>query len=240
MCSLIVRICKGMGQLLTFVVALPFVLIFLTLWLVLTLTGIGPLLQYCYNRRDKALLAACTKPAPGAVVDLVQVSGNPCRLAVRWSPGKNPDLPPVCIPNGLGATLITIAGLHDMLEEAGYPVLSYDRTGVGLSDPWPKGAGTHAGPAAVIADMKCLMDMYGPRAIGGPRKWILIGPSMGSIVAQGERNSISSIITSSACGVRGTRVRRPVCSHTFFSGGCVKRLHSGVVLTPLCGVRPSD
>jgi hypothetical protein len=55
-------------------------------------------------------------PAPEAVVELRPLPGQIRRLAVRWSPGTNPSLPPVCIPNGLGATLITIAKLHDMLE----------------------------------------------------------------------------------------------------------------------------
>jgi pimeloyl-ACP methyl ester carboxylesterase len=65
----------------------------------------------------------------------------------------------------------------------GYAVLSYDRAGVGLSDPLPKSCSKgYATAADVVADMKALMDMHLP--VGGRRKWILVGPSMGSIVAQ--------------------------------------------------------
>jgi hypothetical protein len=64
------------------------------------------------------------------------------KVAVRWSPGTDSTLPPVCIPNGLGSTLITIAALHDLLEARGYPVLSYDRGGVGLSQPLSGGRKT--------------------------------------------------------------------------------------------------
>lgn len=103
------------------------------------------------------------------------------RLAVRWSPGQgDPSLPPVCIPNGLGATIFTIATLHDSLEAKGYPVLSYDRAGVGLSDPLPTGEAYSAD--GLIKDLKAVMDYCVPPSSN--RQWLLVGPSMGSIVCQ--------------------------------------------------------
>jgi pimeloyl-ACP methyl ester carboxylesterase len=106
---------------------------------------------------------------------------TPRRLAVRWSPGHgDPSLPPVCIPNGLGATLFTIATLHDLLEAKGYPVLSYDRAGVGLSDPLP--AGEAYSVDGLIKDLKAVMDHRVPASSN--RQWLLVGPSMGSIVCQ--------------------------------------------------------
>jgi len=103
------------------------------------------------------------------------------RLAVRWSPGHgDPSMPPVCIPNGLGATLFTIATLHDQLEAKGYPVLSYDRAGVGLSDPLPAGEAYSA--ELLIKDLKAVMDHCVPPSSN--RQWLLVGPSMGSIICQ--------------------------------------------------------
>lgn len=131
---------------------------------------------------------AHTGPLHAAVAqDPNQSSSNhtspspPRRLAVRWSPGNgDPSLPPVCIPNGLGATLFTIATLHDLLEAKGYPVLSYDRAGVGLSDPLPAGEAYTA--EGLIKDLKAVMDHCIPPASN--RQWLLVGPSMGSIVSQ--------------------------------------------------------
>jgi len=108
---------------------------------------------------------------------------NPTRrLAVRWCPGRDPTLPPVCIPNGLGATLITINSLFELLEKRGYAVLTYDRAGVGFSDPLPPSQAHHATAKDVVADMKLVLD--GHIGVGGKRPWILVGPSMGSIVSQ--------------------------------------------------------
>lgn len=47
----------------SFVLFLVFAPIFLLLWLVFTITGIGPLLNLFYSRHDKALLDALIKPS---------------------------------------------------------------------------------------------------------------------------------------------------------------------------------
>ncbi|KAI8476150.1 MAG: Alpha/Beta hydrolase protein [Monoraphidium minutum] len=159
----------------------------LALLAVATLTGIGPLAHYVCSRSDKKLLATVVEPAPGAPVRLVPVGSGGHRLAVRWSPGAAPGGAaarphPVCIPNGLGATLITISKLHEALEAMGFAVLSFDRAGVGLSDarsPPPGAARSHAGAAEVVSEMKEVMELCAPGA-----RWLLVGPSMGNIVAQ--------------------------------------------------------
>lgn len=156
-------------------------------------TGLLPLTHACLLRRDRRRLAALLHPNDGAVVEMVAVSAEKergaadeppqprRRLAVRWSPGKAAGggaetqqqllLPPVVLANGLGATLLTIAALHDLLEAAGFPVLSYDRAGVGMSDPSPlpseKGTKEEEEEEKkdverTIADMKLLMDRYHP------------------------------------------------------------------------------
>ncbi len=186
-------------------------------------TGLLPLMNCCFLRRDRKKLAGLLKPSAGAVIEMVAIvepeaeqqghdnggaknddSDKPSppprrRLAVHWSPGA-PDSstqqrrPPVVIANGLGATLLTIAKLHDLLEEAGFPVLSYDRAGVGMSDPLPPGAKADDVERAV-ADMRFLMDWceegLEPTAQQQQqqqqrqhRPWIVCGLSMGAVVAQ--------------------------------------------------------
>ena len=143
---------------------------------VCTLTGVGPLILAICRRADARLLASALEPAPVACVRLQDVNGR--RLAVRWSPAAGGALPPVCIPNGLGATLVTISKLHERLHALGFPVLSYDRVGVGMSEP-RRGPGSHAGAEETVADMHAVMEQCAPGA-----RWLLVGPSMGSIVAQ--------------------------------------------------------
>lgn len=140
------------------------------------LTGVGPGLHALARNADDRLLAAALHPAPSACVRLLPVNGR--RLAVRWSPAQDAALPPVCIPNGLGATLITISALHERLVALGFAALSYDRAGVGMSEP-RAGPGDHADAAEVVADMHAVMEHCAPGA-----RWLLVGPSMGSIVAQ--------------------------------------------------------
>lgn len=149
-------------------------LLCLAVLLLTTLTGVGPLLQCFFARRDAALLASLVEPAPGAPVRLV-AGARGARLAVRWSPGGRRALP-VVIPNGLGATLVTIGGLHDRLVALGFSVLSYDRDGVGMSE---SASAAPASAAETVADMLAVLEAVAPGA-----RWLVVGPSMGSIVSQ--------------------------------------------------------
>lgn len=155
-------------------IGLPLMLVFMTLWLLLTFTGIGPLAQLLCRRRDERACAA----ASAAHCTTVQCSsGN--KLAVRWTVGtRSPDTP-VVIPNGLGATLVTIGPLHDAVVALGFSCLSYDRAGVGFSALRAKPGFSDA--AKVCADQKEVMDSSLPAK---QTKWLLVGPSMGNTVAQ--------------------------------------------------------
>ena len=102
------------------------------------------------------------------------------RLCVRYTVPPASDVAanpkrtcPVCIPNGLAATMASVGVIHDSLVKKGFSVLSYDRVGVGQSGPNPK----HR-PATVD---ECVGDMYDVMCSVAPpdQKWILLGPSMG-------------------------------------------------------------
>lgn len=180
---------------------LAFMFVFFALWFVFTITGIGPIIQCCRNRKDRAILAeyvdtsstnknnssvpssSSTSSAHPHPIQMITVGGSDSnrRLAVRWSPGTNPTLPPVAIPNGLGATMMTISPVHERLAELGFPTLSYDRAGVGMSDPLPIGK-HHFNAEETIDEMHVVLTH--PNFNHASSKWILIGPSMGNIVAQ--------------------------------------------------------
>jgi len=171
---------KAIGYGLIAIVALPiylaFMAIFMSLWLVFTVTAIGPIAQYVCKKSDDKLLAK----SPVTYIVVHETAGSR-RLAIRWTKGIS-SLPPVCIPNGLGATLISISRLHELLVDMGFSVMSYDRAGVGMSDPLPNGT-HHFGAEATIEDMHCVLT-HSDLGLPSGTKWILIGPSMGSIVAQ--------------------------------------------------------
>jgi pimeloyl-ACP methyl ester carboxylesterase len=156
-------------------------LIFLLIWIFLTITGIGPVIQYFCSRRDRKqyldrdVLQATTK-------DLCFISSRGNQLAVRFT---TPTVDicslkhyPVCIPNGMAATMTMIGKLHDGLVKQGFTVLTYDRFGTGFSDENL----TAKSPTVeeTVEDMERVMSTFMPV----DQKWILLGPSMGSIVGQ--------------------------------------------------------
>jgi pimeloyl-ACP methyl ester carboxylesterase len=170
-------------------------LVFIAFWLVFTLTGIGPVLQILFNNKD----CACTNldhliekngdimriTVPGDVHSCSQ--GKPYTLVARFTePAPTAEVKrgahPVCIPNGLGATMVTISILHEELVRRGFTVLSFDRLGVGFSD-----ANTSCqSPTAedVVKEMHFVMQTVLTASNAAATRWVLIGPSMGSIVGQ--------------------------------------------------------
>ena len=68
--------------------------------------------------------------------------------------------------------------MHERLVADGFAVISYDRLGVGMSDANMSGVAPSA--ADVVKEMQCVIDVILPSST----KIILLGPSMGSIVAQ--------------------------------------------------------
>ena len=135
--------------------------------------------------------------AKGRLTTVLTQNGHTlvCRFTLPTRGGK----PPVVIANGLAATMCTIGSLHDGVAALGYPVLSYDRLGVGFSD-----ANTFGRSPSVDETMEDMLDVikafeafaaasgisltvHRPTERSGSGelvKWILIGPSMGSTVAQ--------------------------------------------------------
>lgn len=104
---------------------------------------------------------------------------NGCRIVYRLAQprsGNPTDLPPVCIPGGLAATMATLGKLEVELVQLGFTVLSFDRAGVGFSGKSDSSPSVEECVAELHAVMKT--------ALPNCRKWILVGPSMGSIVAQ--------------------------------------------------------
>lgn len=170
-------------------------LVILIIWLLCTLTCVGPLLQCCFSSCDKSTL----NKVPRGVTHVTTPRGY--ELAVRFNTaseeikhegGKDEAraiLPPetqissggakrfpVIIPNGLAATMGTIGSVHDRLVEAGFTVCSFDRLGVGLSDINMVGE-----PPSVDECVEdCLLVMNS--VLPAEKQWILVGPSMGAIV----------------------------------------------------------
>ena len=167
-------------------------LVFMGIWIVTTLTGIGPLLQYCYNQRDAVTLHLETILNQHTDLRMITVpaginsasGGNPYRLCLRFTKPTNNtndnNKPPIVIPNGLGATLALGARMHDDLVERGYHVLSYDRLGVGFSDK--NMTGKSPSGADVCREMDFVIRSVD--TLPTSTKWLAIGPSMGSIVVQ--------------------------------------------------------
>eukprot|EP00808_Paulinella_micropora_P005176 g5014.t1 len=172
------------------VLFLAFILAFLALWLVLTLSCLGPLLQILFSSCDRAVL----RTLPPGVERLKTPQGY--ELAVRFTVpsssqaqheeakqgSSSKPLPlrsyPVVLANGLGATMGTIGRVHDELVAAGFTVLSYDRLGVGFSSP-----NTLGRPPTVeecVRDMLWVLDQVAPPS----QRWHVMGLSMGGVVAQ--------------------------------------------------------
>lgn len=163
-------------------------IIFLLVWLLFTFTGIGPIGQYLCNINDRKVLDRERIASSSPSVRIVNVPGDihSCSegksysiFAVFTEPKDGPSpYPPVCIPNGLGATAVLIAQMQERLTELGFAVLSFDRLGVGLSDQNTSGLS----PTAIdlVKELDYVMNAFYP----SDTKWILLGPSMGSIVAQ--------------------------------------------------------
>lgn len=93
-------------------------------------------------------------------------------------PSTPSKYPPVLIPNGLGATAVLISQMQERLVDHGFTVLSFDRLGVGLSDAniSKRSPSTH--------DAVTELDYVMESVILGCKRWIMLGPSMGNIIAQ--------------------------------------------------------
>ncbi len=179
---------ENLINVLMFPVYVVFFILFLVIWMVFTLSGVGPIGQFICKQYDNSTLDMKKILAANSDIHVVTVpgtvnsatGGRPYNMVCRYTARSdfNPDLPPVCLPNGLGATLVLISPWQEELVRKGYRVLSFDRLGVGFSDDNPTGQSPTA--ADVVREMDYAMNHFLP----AHTKWILVGGSMGSIVAQ--------------------------------------------------------
>lgn len=164
-----------------------FFVIFLVFWVLWTFTGIGPLTQCYFTSKDNVTLSTSKVVRGRANMKIITVPGDvhTCSkgkpynvFAVFTVPAAGTTYAPVCVPNGLGANAVLISKMQEALVDAGFSVLSFDRFGVGLSDENI----INIAPTAsdVVREMEFVMNSVQPAST----KWILLGPSMGSIVAQ--------------------------------------------------------
>lgn len=171
---------KTIFYILLFPIAFAFYLLIIVFWLIATLTCIGPCIQHLFSRRDSERLSQSQILGQHSDCHIVETRGH--RLMVRFTvptqKNENKRFYPICIPNGMGSTLAMIGKLHDQLVRNGFTVLSYDRLGTGFSDE----NNSNLSPTVeeTLQDMDAVMcDVMPP-----DQQWIIIGPSMGSIVGQ--------------------------------------------------------
>ena len=167
---------------------LVFGILFLVIWLILTISGIGPLIQYCLSSRDAKYVERNSIAAKHSDIRIITIPGHvnaasggaSYQLVARYTEPENydPTIPPVAMPNGLGATLVLTSCWHEELVRRGYRVLSFDRLGVGFTEDNPTGIPPTA--PDVVREMDFVLNSVLPSST----KWILVGGSMGSIVAQ--------------------------------------------------------
>eukprot|EP01094_Clydonella_sp_ATCC50884_P030067 TRINITY_DN965_c0_g1_i1.p1 TRINITY_DN965_c0_g1~~TRINITY_DN965_c0_g1_i1.p1 ORF type:complete len:466 (-),score=139.92 TRINITY_DN965_c0_g1_i1:1476-2744(-) len=141
---------------------------------VLLLLTLVCLLSWLLRRSDNAALQEARQRAG---VEMLYVTSG-YSIAYRYTVPADPSRSrrfPVCIPNGLAATMVTTGKIHDTLVADGFAVLSYDRVGVGFSE-------SDAGVPTVDATMRDMDEVM--EAVAPDSKWLLLGPSMGSVVAQ--------------------------------------------------------
>lgn len=176
---------------------LIFGLAFLLIFFVSTITGIGPLIEYLQSKRDDNEsishdVILRTHPdmflleIPG---DINKASGGLAyRVMVRITKpedaSRTKHLPPVIFPGGLASNLMTMARHQDELTKQHFSVVSFDRLGVGLSDPYPTSFNQQPPSAADVArEMNYVMTHCEINIVKKQMKWICVGGSMGANVA---------------------------------------------------------
>eukprot|EP01038_Epipyxis_sp_PR26KG_P009975 gene9975-13417_t len=167
------------------IIAVSLILISVT-WITFTVSLIGPVLNLILTSLDKRILNRekllyhfdTRQVIVPADIHSCSMGSTYC-VFIRLSHPIHPSIyPPVCIPNGLGASVITTSRIHEILVERGFTTLSYDRLGVGLSDE------NKSGKAPTALDVVKEMDFIMSSVMPSDTKWILVGPSMGSVIAQ--------------------------------------------------------
>ena len=165
------------------------------------LAGAAGIQKFLCHRDEAVLNELWSKPGIHA---LQSSAGH--RIAVRIAvPAKSTRNLPVFIANGacfpvspticgyswgvwasagLAATMATLGPMVDSLAAAGFTVVTYDRYGVGMSDenvssvcPTVDACIDEAAEVQAFAAAKLRLDV-------ATQRWIMVGPSMGSVVVQ--------------------------------------------------------
>ena len=186
-----VNSCASLRAVLISVMFFPFKVVFgllgFVLFLVFTITGIGPLIECCKASRDRQLLDRNKVLQDHPEMFLLTIpakinkasNDKPYKVMVRLTKStQSTALPAIVMPGGLAANLTAMARLQDELTRNGFTVLAFDRLGVGYSDP------NEANLSPSARDVAFELD-YVMRHCGVDEKqsWIQIGGSMGSNVA---------------------------------------------------------
>jgi len=192
------RILLGLRAAIKLIVGSILATICLALLLLLVASGVGPLVEWRRSRRDDGKGGALDRDAilrEHPEMFLLDVPpginragrGRPYRIMVRVTrPAsertERDDLPPVVFPGGLAANLMTTSRHQDELTSRhGFTVVSFDRLGVGLSDPYPRDASRPPSAADVAREMNHVMTHI--EGIDADARWIQVGGSMGTNVA---------------------------------------------------------
>lgn len=186
--SFIGNICNVLFAIIVGPIFLTYLLLILLAWGILTVTGIGPILHWCYSRSDEALLKRETILLNNSELMVITIpgginsasGGKSYDIVARWVTPETPSSkPPVVLPNGLAATQIFLSRPQDILRDYGFSSLTFDRMGCGFSDPNPTGLA----PSAV--DICKEMDYVMRSVSASPEtKWIAVGASMGNTICQ--------------------------------------------------------
>jgi len=165
---------------------IPIYFVFLLMIAVISVSGIGPIIEACCSRSEKKLTdrhefaRAHPETRTLEIPAGTSAASGPYsyRIAYRWvvpADGGDLSLPPVVLPNGLAATQLALARVQDELASMGYSSLSFDRLGTGFSDDNPTSI-----PASAF-DMAREMEYLMRAVLPEQEKWIGIGASMGQI-----------------------------------------------------------
>jgi len=192
--SIIFRFIKyGLLFILIAPVALAFLILFILLWFLLTITFIGPCMQKYFNRKDSQILARSKILNSNPELIVIRIppmvnkasNGLAYDVVARWVKGKfiGREQPPIVFPNGLAATQLFLARPQELLRDAGFSSLTFDRLGCGFSD-----ANICSIPPSAVdicREMDYVMNAIMERE-GLPlsTKWIGVGGSMGNTVLQ--------------------------------------------------------
>lgn len=172
-----------------FPILLAISLLTFVIWFIVTVSGIGPLIQWILTQQDDALLDMEKLLERHKDLKLITIpggihsasDGSPYKVCIRYTEPvdkSKKNYPPVVIPNALGVTLACSSRTHELLVEKGFRVLSFDRMGVGFSDDNPSGKSPSA--ADVAREMNFVMQSI--TSIPADTKWLAVCPSMGHCV----------------------------------------------------------